>query len=98
MNHDAAQTRRPPPGQLKQQLALIQEAKEENERLRGFMSQFLSQSDKVKTLEQENADLKTVMNKLEQQLKDIASKSIVSNGEDLKVCSNCDIASSEILP
>ena len=39
----------------------------------------------MKTLEQENAELKGLMRKLESQLSDISTRSIVSNGEELKV-------------
>ena len=35
------------PGQLKQQLALIAEAQEENKKLRGFMNQYMAESEKV---------------------------------------------------
>lgn len=47
LNPQAQATKARVPGQLKQQLQLIQEAQEENERLRGFMATYMSQSDKV---------------------------------------------------
>ncbi len=37
-----------PPGQIKQQLQLLQEAQAENARLRSFMQQYMATSDKVR--------------------------------------------------
>jgi hypothetical protein len=41
----------------------------------------------VKTLEQENSELKDVMNRLMAQLNEIKSKSIINSGEELRVSS-----------
>ncbi|GAX80049.1 hypothetical protein CEUSTIGMA_g7488.t1 [Chlamydomonas eustigma] len=72
------------PGQLKHQLQLIQEAQEENARLKGFMEKYMATSEKVKNLEQENSELKDVMNRLEAQLNEIKSRSIINSGEELR--------------
>lgn len=39
----------------------------------------------LKTLEQENSELKSITNKLQSQLNDIKSKAMVSNGDELSV-------------
>lgn len=39
----------------------------------------------LKTLEQENSELKSITNKLQSQLNDIKSKAVVSNGDELSV-------------